>query len=124
NIGSVMDEKGYQRLNVDFENVLPADRELYNQFLQLAVDKLHPKGYFVSTAVAPKVSDTQTGTLYEAHDYEAHGRIADFVILMSYEWGYRFGSPQSISPINEMRCVVVYDYYVILYDKIDLDFQI
>lgn len=124
NIVSVMDEKGYQGLNVDFENVLPADRELYNQFLQLAVDKLHPKGYFVSTAVAPKVSDTQTGTLYEAHDYEAHGRIADFVILMTYEWGYRFGPPQSISPINEMRRVVEYALSVMPADKIVLGFQI
>src|SRR5699024_3860409 len=41
NIIQVMDEKGYQRLNIDFENVLPEDRELYNQFLQLAVDHLH-----------------------------------------------------------------------------------
>src|SRR5699024_3936519 len=103
NIIQVMDEKGYQGLNIDFENVLPEDRELYNQFLQLAVDHLHPKGYFVSTAVAPKTSSTQTGLLYEAHDYKAHGRIADFVILMKYEWGYRLGPHQAISPINKMR---------------------
>jgi spore germination protein len=38
----VMDEKKYKGLNIDFENVLPADRLLYNQFLQQAVDRLHP----------------------------------------------------------------------------------
>src|SRR5699024_10771473 len=30
---TIMDEKGYKGLNSHFENVLPGDRELYNQFL-------------------------------------------------------------------------------------------
>ncbi|MFK9091676.1 LysM peptidoglycan-binding domain-containing protein [Bacillus salipaludis] len=124
NILQVMDSRGYKGLNVDFENVLPADRELYNQFLQQAVDRLHPKGYFVSTALAPKVGATQAGLLYEAHDYEAHGRIADFVVLMTYEWGYRLGPPQAISPINQMKRVVEYALSVMPAEKIFLGFQI
>lgn len=124
NILQVMDRKGYRGLNIDFENVLPADRELYNQFVQQAVNRLHPRGYFVSTALAPKTGATQAGLLYEAHDYEAHGRIADFVILMTYEWGYRLGPPQAISPINDMRRVVEYALSVMPADKIFLGFQI
>lgn len=124
NIIQIMDDKGYEVLNIDFENVLPEDRENYNQFLQLAVDRLHPKGYVVSTALAPKVSATQSGLLYTAHDYEAHGRIADFVVLMTYEWGYRKGPPQAISPINQMRRVVEYALSVMPAEKIFLGFQI
>ncbi|MGE7114051.1 LysM peptidoglycan-binding domain-containing protein [Lysinibacillus sp. NPDC047702] len=120
----VMQEKGYKVLNIDFENVLPADRENYTAFLQLAVDRLHPKGYLVSTALAPKTSATQAGTLYEAHDYEAHGKIADFVVLMTYEWGYRLGPPQAISPINEMRKVVEYALSVMPAEKILLGFEL
>jgi spore germination protein len=124
NILRIMEEKGYQGVNIDFENVLPADRVNYNQFLQMTVDRLHPRGYFVSTAVAPKVSATQAGLLYEAHDYEAHGRIADFVVLMTYEWGYRLGPPQAISPVNQMRRVVEYALSVMPAEKIFLGFQI
>ncbi|KGR85435.1 LysM peptidoglycan-binding domain-containing protein [Lysinibacillus odysseyi] len=124
NILQVMDEKGYKGLNIDFENVLPEDREAYNTFLQKSVDALHPKGYFVSTALAPKTGPTQGGLLYTAHDYEAHGRIADFVILMTYEWGYRAGPPQAISPVNQMRRVVEYALSVIPANKIYLGFQI
>lgn len=124
NILRIMEQKGYRGVNIDFENVLPADRENYNQFLQLTVDRLHPKGYFVSTAVAPKVGGIQAGLLYEAHDYEAHGRIADFVVLMTYEWGYRLGPPQAISPINQMRRVVDYARSVMPAEKIFLGFQI
>ena len=121
---ALMKEKGYRGINIDFENVLPADRVLYNQFLQLTVDRLHPEGFFVSTALAPKVSAEQKGLLYEAHDYEAHGRIVDFVVLMTYEWGYRLGPPQAISPLNQIKRVLDYAVTVIPRDKIFFGFQI
>lgn len=124
NIVGIMRQKGYRGLNIDFENVLPADREAYNSFLETAVNRLHREGYFVSTALAPKISTEQAGLLYEAHDYEAHGRIADFVILMTYEWGWRGGPPQPISPIYEMRRVLDYAVTLIPRDKIFLGFQI
>jgi spore germination protein len=124
NVINTMREKGYRGLNVDFENVYQADRELYNQFLQRTVDRLHPEGYFVSTALAPKVSSEQQGLLYEAHDYAAHGRIVDFVILMTYEWGYRLGPPQAISPLNQIKRVIDYAVSVIPRNKIFMGFQL
>jgi spore germination protein len=124
NILSIMANKGYRGLNVDFENVIPSDRESYNQFLRLAVRRLHEKGFFVSSALAPKTSSEQKGLLYEAHDYAAHGEIVDFVVLMTYEWGYRFGPPQAISPINEIRRVLDYAVTVIPRNKILMGFQL
>src|SRR5699024_1571607 len=50
----------------------------------------------------------QTGTLYTAHDYAAHGEIADFVILMTYEWGYSAGPAQAVSPLDQVRKVAEY----------------
>ena len=124
NILRIMKQKKYQGLNIDFENVLPKDRVAYNQFLQLAVDRLHPEGFFVSTALAPKTGPEQAGLLYEAHDYEAHGRIADFVVLMTYEWGYRRGQPQAISPLNQIKRVLDYAVSVMPRNKIYFGFQI
>lgn len=124
NILATMRSKGYLGLNIDFENVLPSDRELYNQFLRRTVARLHPAGYSVSSSLAPKSSGTQKGTLYEAHDYPAHGAILDFVVLMTYEWGYRFGPPQAISPINQIRAVLDYAVTVMPRNKIMMGFQI
>jgi len=124
NVISIMKERGYKGLNVDFENVLPADRELYNQFMQRAVDRLHPEGFSVSSALAPKISAEQQGLLYTAHDYPAHGRIADFVILMTYEWGWRYGPPQAISPINQIKKVLDYAVSVMPREKLFMGFQI
>jgi len=120
----VMREKGYLALNIDFENVLPTNREDYNRFIQRAVERLHPLGYSVSSALAPKISEQQRGVLYEAHDYAAHGRILDFVILMTYEWGWRGAPPQAISPLGSIRQVLDYAVTVIPRRKIMLGFQI
>ena len=124
NIINTMKEKGYQGLNIDFEYVLPEDREAYNNFLESTVNRLHEEGFFVSTSLAPKISGDQVGLLYEAHDYPAHGRLADFVVLMTYEWGWRGGIPRAISPLNEIRRVLDYAVTVIPRDKILMGFQI
>lgn len=120
----VMKEKRYLGLNIDFEYVRPEDRERYNEFLRLAADTMHASGFFVSSAVAPKTGPEQKGLQYEAIVYPVHGRLMDFVILMTYEWGYRFGPPQAISPLNQIRRVLDYAVTVIPRNKIFFGFQI
>lgn len=118
NLIATMKEKGYAGINVDFEYVYPEDRENYNNFLRRLVARLHPEGLLVSTALAPKESADQPGLLYEAHDYAAHGEIVDFVVIMTYEWGWAGGEPWAIAPINKVRDVLDFAVTVIPRDKI------
>jgi spore germination protein len=108
NVIQNMKDKKYFGLNIDFEYLFQQDRELYNDFLRRVVSRLHPLGYTVSTAVAPKYSSEQKGLLYEAHDYKAHGEIVDFVVIMTYEWGWSGGPPMAVAPISEVRKVIEY----------------
>ncbi|OIK12432.1 LysM peptidoglycan-binding domain-containing protein [Bacillus sp. MUM 13] len=124
NILAVMKKKGYRGLNIDFENTAAKDRDFYNRFLKLAADKLHQEGYFVSSSLAPKTSSEQKGPLVEAHDYAAHGKILDFTVLMTYEWGYRKGPPQAISPLDQMKRVLDYAVTVMPGKKILMGFQL
>ena len=101
-------EIGYRDVHFDFEFLPATDREAYNQFLRRAKTRLSQENLLMSTALAPKTSATQTGQWYEAHDYQAHGEIADFVVLMTYEWGYSGGPPMAVSPIDQVRRVVDY----------------
>lgn len=101
-------EIGYRDVHFDFEFLPATDREAYNQFLRRAKTRLSQENLLMSTALAPKTSATQTGQWYEAHDYRAHGEIADFVVLMTYEWGYSGGPPMAVSPIDQVRRVVDY----------------
>lgn len=99
-------EMGFRDVHFDFEFLRPQDREAYNRFLRRAVDTIHAEGALVSTALAPKQSAEQVGQWYEAHDYAFHGRTVDFVVLMTYEWGYSGGPPMAVSPIDQVRKVL------------------
>ncbi|WP_138419220.1 glycoside hydrolase family 18 protein [Aquibacillus sediminis] len=108
NIVTTAQQVGYQDVHFDFEFLPPENKEDYNNFLRKAKQRLENEGLLMSTALAPKTSATQEGEWYEAHDYAAHGEIADFVVLMTYEWGYSGGPAMAVSPINPVREVVEY----------------
>ncbi len=118
NVVNTLKAKNYYGLDIDFEYIYPDDREAYNKFLQTVVDRLHPLGYIVVSALAPKTSGDQQGLLYEAHDYPVHGRLLDHVILMTYEWGYTYGPPMAVAPIDQVRRVLDYAVDVIPSEKI------
>lgn len=108
NIMRTARELGFRDIHFDIEHLRPEDREAYNRFLRKAAGIIHREGYLMSTALAPKTSAAQTGEWYTAHDYKAHGQIADFVVIMTYEWGYSGGPPMPVSPIGPVRKVLEY----------------
>ena len=123
NILAALRSRGYYGVNLNIEYVYPFDREGYNAFLRRLSETLHPKGYYLSSAIAPKTSDEQYGLLYTAHDYEAHGKYCDRVIIMTYEWGYTYSAPQAVSPVNRIRSVLDYAVTKIPSGKILLGFS-
>ena len=108
NIVTTAQKYGFRDIHFDFEFLRPADREAYNQFLRKAKARFNQYGWFISTALAPKTRADQAGLWYEAHDYRAHGEIVDFVVIMTYEWGYSGGPAKAVSPIGPVRNVLEY----------------
>lgn len=117
---ATLQEKSFQGLDIDFEYILPEDRIPFANFVADARRYLAPYGYHVSVALAPKTSDSQSGLLYEGKDYGLLGKAADSVLLMTYEWGYTYGPPMAVAPVNKVRQVVEYAVTRISPEKIDL----
>lgn len=120
NLLAVLQEKGYLGVDIDFEYILPEDRLPFAAFVADTRSYLSPYGYTVSVALAPKTSDDQAGLLYEGKDYALLGEAADSVLLMTYEWGYTYGPPMAVAPLNKVRQVVEYAVTRIPPEKIDL----
>ncbi len=120
NLLATVQEKNFQGVDIDFEYIRPEDRVPFADFVADVRDLLSAYGYHVSVALAPKISDTQSGLLYEGKDYGLLGEAADSVLLMTYEWGYTYGPPMAVAPINEVRKVVEYAVTRIPSSKIDL----
>ena len=120
NVERTIAEKGYRGLDVDFEYL---DRDLaeeYAAFITALRQRLNPKGIPVLVALAPKPSASQQGLLYEAHDYALLGEAANAVLLMTYEWGYRYGPPMAVAPMPQVRRVLDYALTEIPREKIFL----
>lgn len=117
---SLMEIKGFAGADIDFEYILPQDRIPFAEFVANVREQLSVYGYTVSVALAPKTSAAQQGLLYEGKDYGLLGAAADSVLLMTYEWGYTYGPPMAVAPINKVREVVNYAVTEIPPEKIDL----
>lgn len=104
-INNTIRNKGYKALCIDFEYVDEEDKKNYSDFLSRVKSGIDVPLF---VALAPKISDQQTGRLYTAHDYYAIGKIADYVILMTYEWGYTYGEPMPVAPLNQVKNVIRY----------------
>ena len=100
--------KGYYGVDIDFEFLFAEDRERYVNFISGMTDIMNENGYICVVTLPPKTSDDQRGLLYEGIDYAALGEAADYAFLMTYEWGYRFGPPLAVAPIDSVRRVVDY----------------
>ncbi|MGG1678733.1 glycosyl hydrolase family 18 protein [Neobacillus sp. NRS-1170] len=108
NIVATAKKYGFRDIHFDFEFLRPADRAAYNSFLRKAKQRFSREGWLMSTALAPKTSADQKGKWYEGHDYKAHGQISDFVVIMTYEWGYSGGPAMAVSPIDQVKKVLDY----------------
>ena len=116
----VLEEKGFSGVDVDFEYILVTDRDAFTAFVSDLADALHSRGYRISIALAPKTSADQPGLLYEGKDYRALGAAVDSVLLMTYEWGYKYGPNMAVAPLNMVRRVVEYAVTEIPTEKICL----
>ena len=100
--------KGYYGIDIDFEFLFAEDKERYVDFIRGITELMNANGYICGVALPPKTSDDQRGLLYEGIDYRALGEAANYGFLMTYEWGYRFGPPLAVAPIDSVRRVVEY----------------
>ncbi len=113
-------EKNYTGVDVDFEFILAEDREAFGDFVSMLREEMNNAGYSVSVALAPKTSANQPGLLYEGKDYGLLGAAANWVLLMTYEWGYTYGPPMAVSPLPNVRQVIEYGLTEIPAEKINM----
>lgn len=117
-IAATLARKRYAGVEIDFEYVSGENAVAYVNFIRELRERIAPEGYLTFVALAPKTSSDQAGLLYEGHDYRALGEAADAVFLMTYEWGYTYGPPMAVSPVNKVTEVVDYAVSEISPEKI------
>lgn len=112
--------KGYSGINIDFEYILAEDRYSYAEFVGEVTRVMNANGYTSSVALAPKTSSNQPELLYVGMDYSLLGQNSNSVLVMTYEWGYTYGPPMAVAPLNKVKEVLNYAITQITPQKIDM----
>lgn len=118
NIEANIKNKNMGGVDFDFEYLAADYADDYVELVGRTRGRLRPQGYLTTVALAPKVSTDQPGLLYQGHNYAGMGQAADYCLLMTYEWGYTYGPPLPVSPINSVRRVLDYGVTQIPPEKI------
>lgn len=115
-------QRGYGGVSIDFEFIPPPRRNDFNQFLfdlKAALGNL-----ILHVNVHAKTEDIPTNRIIGAYDYEAIGRIADIVAVMTIDYGYPTGPPDPVSPAWWVAQVIRYSITQISPRKLQIAFPL
>jgi spore germination protein YaaH len=117
NLLSLM-KRGYSGVNLDLENVPPADRELLSSFVAELGQALRREGYLATASVPAKTFDDPWNAWSYAFDYRALGQALDYVTIMAYDEHWAGGSPGPVASLPWVEQVARYALSTIPREKI------
>lgn len=112
--------KGYDGVNIDFENVAPEDRDLYTAFVRQLSARLRPARYLVTLSVPAKTWDNPAHGWSGAFDYQALAPLVDYLMPMAYDEHWSTGIPGPVASYPWMERVAKYTASAVPADKVML----
>lgn len=104
----VLDAYGYDGVNIDLENVWPADRAALSEFVGAVSDAVHARGKTLSIAVPATTHDVPENLWAGAFDLPTLGRLCDAVIVMTYDQHWPTSLPGPVAALPWVEDVVRY----------------
>jgi len=98
---------GYDGVNIDFENLAPPDRALFSALMSNVYARLHPLGKLVTIAIPSKTSET-FGGFSGGFDYAAIAPSVDLAVIMAYDQHYSGGPAGPIADVAWVNDVISY----------------
>jgi spore germination protein YaaH len=106
-IVSLVEQHGYDGINLDFEKGNEGIRAAYTSFVSTLASRLHARGKKVSLEVSAKRYDSQTGRA-AFYDYRGLAAVADYVFVMNWGLHWAVSGPGAIDDLPWARDVADY----------------
>lgn len=95
---SILREKEYYGLNISLVNLIPGNRLAYENFIARLSSRLKAAGYLLFITITPRLILSSNEISLEEIDYTTMGQYADFMQILSYDWGSIAGPPSPTTP--------------------------
>ncbi len=99
-------ERGFSGVSIDFEFIPPEHRNDFITFLSALKNSLG--NLLLHVNVHAKAADLPTNRIVGAYNYAAIGEIADYMTVMTIDYGYPGGPPDPVAPIWWVEQVISY----------------
>jgi spore germination protein YaaH len=106
-VSELVQQAGYDGINIDFESGAPTDRAALTSFVTELAAIMHGQGKLVSIAVSPKASDVTTGRP-GIFDYPALSAAVDTVFVMNWGKHWSTSAPGAIADLPWATTVANY----------------
>jgi len=93
-------EKGYDGIDLDWEELHAADRDRLSLFVEELAAALHKRGRFLSIAVFPKTSEPGSWSAQQVMDYARLGAVVDQFKIMLYAYSGPWSDPGPQAPFE------------------------
>jgi len=99
---------GYDGVNLDLENLYPADRFVFSMFVKQLGERLHEQGKLLIVNVPANTGGPDRHPWSASFDYKALGRYADRLILMCYDQHHADTSPGPVASYDWVKAAIEY----------------
>ena len=119
-LSDLVNSTGADGLVIDYEALLPSQRQNFTLFIQELSQEMHQQGKLVGVTLAPKDADMNPALSNgsDAQDWLALQQYADQLYLMSYDQHWITSSPGPIASLPWLQGVVTYARSRIPQDKL------
>src|SRR5665647_2349515 len=99
NLVTLVEDKGYDGIDLDWEALKAADRERFSSFVEELAAALHGKHRFLSIAVTPKTSEPGKWENQIFADWARIGKAVDEFKIMTYSYSGSWSDPGPQAPL-------------------------
>jgi spore germination protein YaaH len=97
---TLVEAMGYDGVDLDWEDLKPADRSSFSALVEDLADALHAKNRFLSIAVMPKTSEPGEWDNQKYADWSRLGKAVDEFKIMTYSYSGPWGDPGPQAPLE------------------------
>jgi spore germination protein len=109
-IVSLVEREHYAGIDIDYEQLKPADRQAFTNYITELAAALHAHGKVLSVAVFAQLANPKDNNQAEDgfQDYAALGKVADQIRIEGYNLHWANSAPGATAPIEWIRSVLQY----------------